>query len=339
MKRVITAARRPWPVVLTAGLAVLVLAGLSVMTGPVWIAPGQVLAAFWQHDALNVSHILVTSTRLARTLMAMLVGAALAVAGLLMQVLTRNPLASPGLFGINAGAMFLLIVCVSWFPALGMAVWLWAAFAGAALAGGLVWLVGTLGKGSLNPLRIVLAGAAITALFSAFSQALLVVNQEGLDTVLFWLAGSVAGRELNAVLPLMGYGVLALLAAMCLSGQINVLHAGDAIARGLGQRTARLRALMSLVVVVLAGSAVAMAGSIGFIGLIVPHLARTLLPADHRWLLPGCALLGAALLLLADILARVVILPQEVPVGVMTALFGAPFFIMQLRRGGRHGAG
>jgi iron complex transport system permease protein len=233
--------------------------------------------------------------------------------------------------------MFCLIVCVSLFPKVAMSVWLWSAFAGAALAGCLVWLIGTMGKGSLNPLRMVLAGAAITAMFAAFSQGMLVVNQEGLDTVLFWLAGSVADRELATVLPLMGYCLAALVASLLLAGQVNVLNAGEAIARGLGQRTGRIRLLMSLLVIVLAGGAVAMAGSIGFIGLIVPHMARKLLPADHRWLLPGCALLGAALLLLADILARVVIVPQEVPVGVMTALFGAPFFIVLLRRGGRHG--
>ncbi|RNM04209.1 FecCD family ABC transporter permease [Dickeya undicola] len=336
---VIPAGRRmtPGQVLAGGGVCLLVLAVLSLMVGPIWISPSQVLGALWHPDPLNVSHILVTSTRLSRTLIAIVVGASLAVAGALMQVLTRNPLASPGLFGINAGAMFFLIVCVSLFPKVAMSVWLWSAFAGAAVAGCLVWLIGTMGKGSLNPLRMVLAGAALTAMFAAFSQAMLVVNQEGLDTVLFWLAGSVADRELATVLPLMGYCLVALVGALLLSGQVNVLNAGEAIARGLGQRTGRIRLLMSLLVVALAGGAVAMAGSIGFIGLIVPHMARKLLPADHRWLLPGCALLGAALLLLADILARVVIVPQEVPVGVMTALFGAPFFIVLLRRGGRHG--
>ncbi|QOL14090.1 FecCD family ABC transporter permease [Dickeya dianthicola] len=327
----------PGQVLAGGGVCLLALAVLSLMVGPIWITPAQVLGALWHPDPLNVSHILVTSTRLSRTLIAIVVGASLAVAGALMQVLTRNPLASPGLFGINAGAMFLLIVCVSLFPNVAMTVWLWSAFAGAAAAGCLVWLIGTMGKGSLNPLRMVLAGAAITAMFAAFSQAMLVVNQEGLDTVLFWLAGSVADRELAAALPLMGYCLAALAGALLLSGQVNVLNAGEAIARGLGQRTGRIRLLMSLLVVALAGGAVAMAGSIGFVGLIVPHMARKLLPADHRWLLPGCALLGACLLLLADILARVVIVPQEVPVGVMTALFGAPFFILLLRRGGRYG--
>ncbi|RSV87642.1 iron ABC transporter permease [Klebsiella aerogenes] len=319
----------------TGGLSLLML--LSLMVGGRWIPPSQVMAALLNPDALNVNHILVATTRLSRTLMAVTVGASLAVAGVLMQALTRNPLASPGLFGVNAGATFFVILFSSLFSLHTPGGWLWSAFAGAAIAGALVWLIGNMGQGSLSPLRIVLAGAAITALFSAFSQALLVVDQEGLDTVLFWLAGSLSERSLPLVLPLVGGCLAALLAAFAIAGQVNVLNAGDEIATGLGQRTGMIRALMSLIVIILAGSAVALAGSIGFIGLVVPHMVRKGLAIDHRWLLPGSALLGAGLLLLADMLARVVILPQEVPVGVMTALFGAPFFIMLARRGGRNG--
>jgi iron complex transport system permease protein len=174
-------------------------------------------------------------------------------------------------------------------------------------------------------------------LFSAFSQALLVVNQDGLDTVLFWMAGSLTERSLSVAAPLLLCGVLGLFGAMLLAGQVNVLNAGEEIATGLGQRTGMIRLLMAVLVVCLAGSAVALAGSIGFIGLLVPHMVRKGLSIDHRWLLPGCALLGAIVLLLADTLSRVLILPQEVPVGVMTALFGAPFFILLARRGGRYG--
>ncbi|OSN02439.1 MULTISPECIES: FecCD family ABC transporter permease [Lonsdalea] len=318
-------------------LLVFLLALFSLTVGPVYVPPAQVAAAFLDPDVMNVSHSIVTSTRLTRTLIAIVVGGSLAVAGALMQALTRNPLASPGLFGVNAGAMFFLIVCAALLPAASPQFGQWSAFAGAALAGGLVWLTGTLGQGRLNPLRMVLAGAAISAMFAAFSQAILVVSQEGLDTVLFWLAGSVAGRDLTMVRPLLVGCLAALAASLLLAGQVNILGAGEAIARGLGQRTGRIRLMMCVLVVVLAGSAVAMAGNIGFIGLVVPHIAKRLFPVDQRWRLPGCALLGAALLLLADILARVVILPQEVPVGVMTALLGAPCFLYLLRQGGRHG--
>ncbi|KAA9001891.1 iron ABC transporter permease [Affinibrenneria salicis] len=307
---------------------------LSLMAGPIWIPPQQVAAALLSPDAMNVNHILVTSTRLSRTVLATAVGASLAVAGVLMQALTRNPLASPGLFGVNAGATFFIILSGALFALSSPQSWLWCAFFGAALAGALVWLIGNSGQGKLNPLRIVLAGASVTALFSAFSQALLVVNQEGLDTVLFWLAGSLSERNLAQSLPLLLCSLLALLLALMLAGQVNVLNAGEDIATGLGQRTGVIRLLLSVLIVCLAGSAVALAGCIGFIGLMVPHMVRKSLSIDHRWLLPGSALSGAILLLLADVLARLAILPQEVPVGVITALFGAPLFIMLARRGG-----
>jgi len=320
-----------------AALALLLCSLLSLAVGATWIPLSQVAAAFVHPDASSISHVLVTSTRLSRTLMAIAVGASLAVAGALMQALTRNPLASPGLFGINAGASFFIILFSSVFSLSSADAWLWCAFIGAAVAGCLVWLIGNMGQGSLNPLRIVLAGAAIAALFSAFSQALLVVNQDGLDTVLFWLAGSLSERSLSVAAPLLVCSLFALLGTLLLAGQLNVLNAGEEIATGLGQRTGLIRIAMSVLIVCLAGSAVALAGSIGFVGLLVPHMVRKGLSIDHRWLLPGCALTGAVLLLLADTLARVVMLPQEVPVGVMTALFGAPFFIILARRGGRHG--
>ncbi|UZE14055.1 FecCD family ABC transporter permease [Pseudomonas sp. B21-053] len=321
----------------SAGVVLLLSCVLSLAVGATWIPLSQIFAAFAHPDPLSVSHVLVTTTRLSRTLMAMAVGASLAVAGALMQALTRNPLASPGLFGINAGATFFIILGSSLFSLASPDAWLWCAFIGAAVAGSLVWLIGNMGQGSLSPLRIVLAGAAMAALFSAFSQALLVVNQDGLDTVLFWLAGSLTERSLSVAAPLLLCGVLGLFGSMLLAGQVNVLNAGEEIATGLGQRTGLIRLLMAVLVVCLAGSAVALAGSIGFIGLLVPHMVRKGLSIDHRWLLPGSALLGAIVLLLADTLSRVLILPQEVPVGVMTALFGAPFFILLARRGGRYG--
>lgn len=317
-------------------LLLLLSALLSLASGATWIAPKQLLGALLGVDGMSATHQALVAMRLSRTLMAMAVGASLAVAGALMQALTRNPLASPGLFGINAGATFAIILGSSVFALSTPQQWLWCAFMGAAVTGALVWVIGNRGQSSLSPLRIVLVGAAMTALFSAFSQALLVVDQSGLDSVLFWLAGSLSERDLTLAVPLLLCVLLALLATVLLAGQVNVLNAGDAIAAGLGQRTGLIRLQLSVLIICLAGSAVALAGSIGFIGLVVPHMVRKGLSIDHRWLLPGCALGGAILLLLADTLARVVILPQEVPVGVMTAVFGAPFFIALVRRGGRH---
>ncbi len=309
---------------------------LSLCAGPTWIPPQHSLAALIGADTVTQTQQLVASSRLSRTVMGMAVGASLAVAGALMQALTRNPLASPGLFGVNAGATFAIILGSTVFALASPQQWLWCAFIGAAVAGSLVWTIGNRGQGSLNPLRIVLAGAAITALFSAFSQALLVINQEGLDTVLFWLAGSLSERDLAPAAPVLAGVLLALVSALGLAGHVNVLNVGESIAVGLGQRVGLIRVLISVLIIWLAGSAVALAGSIGFIGLLVPHMVRKSLSMDHRWLLPGCALGGASLLLLADTLARVIILPQQVPVGVMTALLGAPFFIALARRGGRY---
>lgn len=307
----------------------------SLMTGAKWISLSKVFTAFVVPDPMNLDHILVSTTRLSRTILAVVVGAALAVSGTLMQALTRNPLASPGLFGVNAGAIFCIILFTSFFPLTSLHALLWSALSGAALAGTLVWLVGNIGQGKMNPLRIVLAGVSITAMFTAFSQAWLVVDQEGLDTVLFWLAGSLNERSLQVTFPLILSCLPALLGALVMGKQINVLNAGEEIATGLGQNIALIRLAVSVLIIWLAGCAVSLAGSIGFIGLVVPHMARRMISIDHRWLIPGSGLLGAILLVISDMLARVVILPQEVPVGVMTALFGAPFFIMLARRG-RH---
>lgn len=307
---------------------------LSMMTGPLWIPPETVFRALLHPNPLDATDIIVRTARLSRTLMAVCVGACLAVAGALMQALTRNPMASPGLFGVNAGATFFIVALGSLLTLSSVYATLALAFSGAAVAGILVWAASQASHGRLNPLRLVLAGVAITALFTAFSQAILVMNQESLDTVLFWLAGSLTGNELATLLPALIASAVFLLPGLLIAGQMNVLNAGDDIARGLGQNIARVRLLASILVIGLAGCAVAIAGNIGFVGLLVPHIARRLFASDHRILLPACALLGAMLLLLADCAARVMMIPQEVPVGVMTALLGAPFFILLARRGG-----
>ncbi|MDY4346929.1 FecCD family ABC transporter permease [Pectobacterium brasiliense] len=325
-------------IVTAAGVVLLLLSIVaSLMLGQTTISLGAVFNSLFHYDPQQIDHILVLTTRLSRTVIAIVVGASLAVAGALMQALTRNPLASPGIFGINAGAMFAIVLLSSVFTFSSQIALVWTAYLGAAVAGVMVYVLGTLGNARSSNLRIVLAGAAISALFISFTQALLVINQDGLDSMLFWLAGSVSGRSLSMLLPLLPYFAIALFLALLLARHLNILVAGDEIAKGLGQRTALVRALSGLCVIGLAGGAVAIAGNIGFVGLIVPHIVRRVLSADHRWLLPGCAIFGATLLLLADVASRLLIVPQEVPVGAMTALLGAPFFIYLARRGMRHG--
>lgn len=309
----------------------------SMTVGQYPIPLDKVWGALWAFDPDSIDHVIVTTTRLSRGVIACAVGAGLAVSGVLMQSLTRNPLASPAVFGVNGGAVFFIVLFTEYFGVGSLDDYIWIAFAGAALAGLLVYGLGCMGHDGLSPVRVVIAGAAISALFMAFTQGLLIIGQEGLDSVLFWVAGSVSGRELSVVSPFLPYLFGAILVAVLLSPHINILLSGDDIATGLGQNTVLLKIALSLLIVGLAGICVSIAGNIGFIGLIVPHMVRALVGNQHQWLLPLSAIWGATLLLLADVAGRMILAPQEIPIGVMTALIGAPFFIFLARKGQRHG--
>ncbi|WP_148861252.1 FecCD family ABC transporter permease [Marinobacter fonticola] len=319
----------------TGKLAGLLLALAVVMTGfagsltlgPYPTPPGVVIDALMAYDPTSTGHLIVGTERLPRAILAMLVGASLAVSGALMQSLTRNPLASPGILGINAGAMLFVVVGAAFLGTTTPMTLIWAAFFGAATAAALVYLLGRQPGAGISPLRTVLAGVAVTALCVSFAQGLLVINQERFGSLLFWLAGSVSARELATLEPLIPFFLIAGVLCLLLTRQLNILGLDDEVVRALGQHTGRVRLAVGIVVIMLSGASVALTGMIGFIGLIVPHLARGLFGRDHRWLLPACVLLGAALLLVADTVARLVIPPQEIPVGVMTALLGAPLFL------------
>lgn len=318
---------------LLLGLALVATAfAASVMLGTTEIAPPTFPQALVHYDPSRVAHIIIRTERLPRAVIAALVGASLAIAGALMQTLTRNPLASPGILGINAGAMFFVVIAVSLLPLHTPAEYVWAALLGALVAACLVVALSRGRQGELSPLRVVLAGVAITAMFVSFSQGLLIIDRQSFESVLYWLAGSVSGRELSLVVPLLPLFGGALLLCTLLVRHANALMLGDDMVKGLGMRAGTIKLLLGLVVILLAGSSVALAGMIGFVGLIVPHMARGIFGVDHRWLLPACALLGASLLLLADVASRFLMPPQDVPVGVMTALIGTPFFIYLARR-------
>ncbi|MFG6175943.1 FecCD family ABC transporter permease [Halomonas sp. THAF12] len=304
----------------------------SVMLGTTEIAAPTFVQALLHYDPARVAHIIIATERLPRAVIAALVGASLAIAGALMQTMTRNPLASPGLLGINAGAMFFVVIAVSLLPLHAPADVVWAALLGALVAACLVVALSRGRHGELSPLRVVLAGVAITAMFVSFSQGLLIIDRQSFESVLYWLAGSVSGRELSLVVPLLPLFGGALLLCALLVRHANALLLGDDMVKGLGMRAGTIKLLLGLAVILLAGSSVALAGMIGFVGLIVPHMARGIFGVDHRWLLPACALLGASLLLLADVVSRFLMAPQDVPVGVMTALIGTPFFIYLARR-------
>lgn len=304
----------------------------SLTLGATEIPAPTFVQALMHYDPTRVAHLIIRTERLPRAVVAALVGASLAIAGALMQTMTRNPLASPGILGINAGAMFFVVIAASWLPLHTPGELVWAALLGALVAALLVALLSRGRQGELSPLRVVLAGVAITAMFVSFSQGLLIIDRQSFESVLYWLAGSVSGRELSLVVPLLPLFGGALLLCALLVRHANALLLGDAMVEGLGMRAGTVKLWLGLAVILLAGGSVALGGMIGFVGLIVPHMARGLFGVDHRWLLPACALLGASLLLLADVAARFLMPPQDVPVGVMTALIGTPFFLYLARR-------
>jgi iron complex transport system permease protein len=299
-------------------------------SGAAEISLDKIVAALIAFNG-STDHLIIRTMRLPRSLIAMLVGAAIAVAGALMQGLTRNPLADPGILGINAGAAMAVVITVFLCGTSSLSLYAWCAFLGAGVTAVLVYWLGSLGRGGLTPLNLTIAGAAITALLSSLTTGILILSQQTLDEIRFWLAGSVAGRDFTLFLQVLPYIAVGLVVAFALGRQITTLSLGEDVAQGLGQRTAWVKVIAALSVVLLAGSSVAAAGPIGFIGLVIPHTVRFLVGVDYRWILPYSAIFGAILLLLADISARLLIAPQELPVGVMTAILGAPFFIYLAR--------
>ncbi|UQZ36855.1 iron ABC transporter [Paenibacillus sp. PK3_47] len=311
-------------------LAVLMLA--SILFGIHQYSITDLRIAYSQFDGSN-DHLIIRTTRVPRALIAAAVGACLAVAGAVMQALTRNPMASPSVFGVNSGAsLFIVIGLVAFGPLLTLGGMVWIAFAGAACTSAFVYALGAGGRSTFEPIRLTLAGAAVAAFASSVTSGLILINKQSLETALFWMIGSVSGRNLEHLLIVSPYMLVGLIIAMSLAGSLNLMALGDDSARSLGQRMLLTRMLAALAVVLLAGSSVAAAGPIAFVGLVVPHLCKSFTGPDHRWLLPYCALGGAVLLVAADLASRFILMPKEVPVGVATALIGVPFLIHAARR-------
>ncbi|AKO94610.1 FecCD family ABC transporter permease [Priestia filamentosa] len=294
------------------------------------------------HTVINaVSHfngsneqIVVRTVRIPRALIATAIGSSLAISGLLLQALTKNPLASPDIIGFNAGASFFIVIGLMLFSINSLQGFTWLAFLGAAFSGIVVYLLASAGRDGLTPMKLTLAGAAIAAMFASLTQGLLVLDEQALEQMLFWLAGSVQGRDLSLLQAVLPYLIGATAVSLFLGRKLNTLAMGEEVALGLGQRTGTVKLITAVVTILLAGGAVAVAGPIGFVGIIIPQLARFVIGNDYRWLIPYSGVLGAMLLLLADIGARYVIMPEEVPVGIMTAILGTPFFIYIARRKG-----
>jgi iron complex transport system permease protein len=315
---------------LCVGLLLLALLA-SVAVGAADVDARSVWRALFAFSPGSTDQLIIRTLRVPRAATAALVGAALGVAGSLMQGLTRNPLADPGILGIETGAALGVVTAVFFFHITSLTLYALFAFGGAVLTAGAVFALGSLGRGGPNPLRITIAGAALTALLSSWTTGILLLNQRTLEEVRFWLAGSVAGRDLTLLGQAAPYLLAGLVLALALGRQVTILALGDDLARGVGQRTARVKLLATLATILLAGSAVAVAGPIGFVGLIIPHVVRLLVGADYRWIVPYAALAGALFLVIADIAARLILRPLELPLGVVTALTGGPFFVALVR--------
>lgn len=312
-------------------LVVAAVAIWSVTLGTSRITIGDVLSALLAFDGSR-EHLVVTTLRLPRVLAGLLAGAALAVAGAIMQAMTNNPLASPGLLGVNAGAAFAVVVAMSLIGVGSSSAHVWFAFGGAGMAAIIVYALASSGRAGATPLKLVLAGAVLTTFLTSLTTAFLIFDQTTLDAVRLWTAGSLAGRSMQQVTGVAPYILAGLVAALIFRRHLMTLSLGASAARAVGQNPALWRGIAVIIVILLAGGAVSLAGPVGFVGLVVPHIARLTASVDYRWIIPFAAVGGALLVVLADTLGRTIFASQSFPVGVTMALVGAPFFIWIARR-------
>jgi iron complex transport system permease protein len=303
----------------------------SIAVGAKAIPVGDVVAALFGDDG-SESAAIVRELRVPRTLVGLAVGVGLGLAGALMQALTRNPLADPGIFGIEAGAAAAIVTAISVLGLSEPRAYVWFAFAGAAGASVLVYAIGSRGRGGAAPVRVALAGTAVAAVLIAFTNAVTLLDQEAFDQYRHWVVGSLAGRDLQILADVGPFLATGVVLALALARPLNALALGDDSGRALGARIGRTRAVGALAVTLLCGGATAVAGPIVFIGLVIPHMARAIVGPDQRWVLVYSALLAPILLLGADIVGRIVVSPSELEVGIVTAAIGAPVFIALVRR-------
>lgn len=320
--------RLTWLVALIVVLAAAALA--SVVLGARDIGFDDVVAGLGgSQDNLAQAAV---AKRVPRTLLAIVVGAALGISGAVMQGVTRNPLADPGILGVNSGASLAIAVGMTSFGLVKASAHIWVAILGAAVTAVLVHTIGSLGRGGPTPLKLALAGAVSSAALTSLISAVVLSRNDISATFRSWQIGGVGGGSYEGIATVLPFLVVGLLLCLATARGLNSLALGDDVAAGLGERVLLTRTLASVGAVVLCGAATAAAGPIGFVGLVLPHLCRLLVGPDHRWLLPLSALGGAALLTTADVVGRVVTRPEEIDVGIITALIGAPFFIWIVRR-------
>lgn len=321
---------------LVAGLLVLVaalilVAFLSIAVGARSVGLGTVIDALRDYQPGDSDHQVIIN-RFPRLLAGLLAGAALGLAGAIMQGVARNPLGDPGLLGVNAGAAFGVVCAISLLGITAATGYVWFAFGGALVVMAVVYALGSLGRSGATPVKLALVGAALSAALTSLTTAVLLTDATTFDQQRFWTVGSLTGRKLELVGQLAPFVLVGIVLALCTGRLLNALSLGDDVARGLGQRVGLARAACAAAAVLLCGAATAIAGPIWFVGLLVPHLARVVTGPDYRWVLPYSMLLAPVLLLLSDILGRLVARPGELQVGIVMSFVGGPFLIALIRR-------
>lgn len=316
-------------ILIAAGLAVIGLSSLAYGSNPLSYA--ETWTGLMARDQTEAS-LIVWELRIPRTVVGMIVGASFGVAGALIQALTRNPLADPGILGVNAGAGFAVTLGVGIFGLTGITGYIWFAFIGAAAATMLVYVIGSGGRGSASPVTLVLAGVALAAVLNGFSTFLTLIDPDTFRSIRNWGLGSIARTDLGDTMSVVPFLLLGLLIAVSLSGSLNSIALGDDLAASLGTKVVRTRILGILAVTLLAGGATALTGGIAFVGLMVPHIVRWFVGPDQRWIIVYSALAAPVLVLAADVLGRVIARPGEIEVGILTAVIGAPVLIALVRR-------
>jgi iron complex transport system permease protein len=305
---------------------------VSLAIGSRAIVPSVVLDALFSPTDGNTDQMVVRDLRVPRTVIGLLAGAALGMAGTVMQGVTRNPLADPGLLGVNAGASLFVVLGISFFGVTQPSGFVWFAFAGAAAATAAVYAIGSSGRGGATPVKLALSGAALTAALTSIITLVLISDLDTLNLYRFWAVGSLVGRDLGTAAVVLPFLLVGAVLALVTTRSLNVLALGDDVARGLGQSLLRARASSALAIVLLCGAATALAGPLVFVGLVVPHLARRLSGSDYRWVLAYSVVLGPILLVAADIVGRLVAPPGELEAGLVVAFLGAPVLIAFARR-------
>ncbi|WP_025778157.1 iron chelate uptake ABC transporter family permease subunit [Brevibacterium sp. VCM10] len=313
-------------------IALILVIAASLAIGARDMPLSEVLGAFFAPTGSD-DQLVVLELRLPRTVLGILVGMGLGLAGGLIQALTRNPLADPGILGVNAGASLAITIGVAFFGISSITGYIWFAFAGALVATVGVYVIGSAGRSrTVDPIRLTLAGVAVAAVLTGLTKAILLTNERAFDAFRSWDVGAIAGRDfdtITAILPFIGIGTVL---ALALSHSLNAVALGDDLAASLGTSVNRTRVLSIIAVTLLAGAATAAAGPIGFIGLMIPHIARWIVGPDQRWILGYSLVLAPILLLASDVIGRVVMKPGELQVGVVTAFVGAPVLIALVRR-------